>query len=96
MPDYRVIWHIGQLDADAPVGAALEALAIHRDPDSIAAVFDVHDSSGARYRVDLDEHLPVPVIVRAPSTTPRRRLIAWFADRLISWAGAVDCPPPAA
>ncbi|WP_107657467.1 hypothetical protein [Nocardia suismassiliense] len=96
MPDYSVIWHIDQLDADTPVDAAHEALNIHRNPESIATVFEVHDSNGARYRIDLDGHPPVPVVLRAPSTTPSRRLAAWFADRLIAWAAVLDHAPRAA
>ncbi|GAA5091439.1 hypothetical protein [Nocardia iowensis] len=92
MPDYSVTWHIDQLTADTPLGAAREALDMHRDPDSIATVFDVYDS-GARYRVDLDDRPPVPVVLHAPSTTPRRRFAAWFSGRLIAWAALLDNAP---
>lgn len=86
MAEYSVTWHIDQLDADTPVGAARAALDIHRDPSSVATVFEVHDSNGARYHVDLDDDLPTPVLVRAPSTTPRRRLAAWFSGRFTAGA----------
>ena len=40
MPKYRVHWEI-DIEADSPEAAAREALAVHRDPDSIANVFEV-------------------------------------------------------
>lgn len=40
MNEYLVTWGI-ELDADSPEDAALQALAIHRDPKSIATVFNV-------------------------------------------------------
>ena len=40
MTEYRVRWEI-DIEADSPREAAEKALAIHRKPDSIAAVFDV-------------------------------------------------------
>jgi len=46
MAQYRVTWEI-ELDADTPEDAAREALAIMRDPDSIATVFTVHDQDTA-------------------------------------------------
>jgi hypothetical protein len=39
---YRVIWEI-DIEADSPLAAAKEALAIQRDPQSIATVFLVND-----------------------------------------------------
>jgi hypothetical protein len=41
--------------ADSPVEAARKALAVHRDRDSIATVFDVTGSDGCTQRIDLDE-----------------------------------------
>ena len=49
----RVIWEI-DLDADSPREAAEKALAIHRNPESIATVFDVVDKTGRKTTVDLD------------------------------------------
>lgn len=43
MPEYRVVWSI-DLEADNPAGAALLALSIQRDPDSIATFFEVTDN----------------------------------------------------
>lgn len=49
---YRVRWEI-EVTADSPKDAAQQALTIHRDPNSIAEVFDVIDMFGATTRVDL-------------------------------------------
>ena len=49
----RVIWEI-DLDADSQREAAEKALAIHRNPESIATVFDVVDKTGRKTTVDLD------------------------------------------
>ena len=54
MPEYRVHWEI-DLDADSPREAAEKALTIHRNPESIATVFDVTDETGHTERIDLDE-----------------------------------------
>lgn len=45
MKSYRVRWEI-DIEADSPEEAAQEALAIQRDEDSIATVFNVIDSTG--------------------------------------------------
>jgi hypothetical protein len=42
MPDYEVVWKI-DIQAASAQEAALEALAIHRDPESIATVFEVRE-----------------------------------------------------
>ncbi len=96
MPDYRVIWHIDQIDADTPVGAALEVLRIHRDPDSIATVFDVHDSNGARYRVDLDEHLPVPRhrARTVDNTASQTHRLVRRPPNLVGWGPRLPARPP--
>jgi hypothetical protein len=52
MPDYKVAWVI-EIDADNPQGAARQALAIMRDPASIATVLTVTDDQGNRVDVDL-------------------------------------------
>lgn len=55
MGTYRVRWEI-DIDADTPQEAAEKALAVHRDPDSIATVFDVHAwGTDESVRVDLSE-----------------------------------------
>ena len=41
MAQFRVSWHI-DIEAGTPQQAARQALAIQRDPESIATVFDVH------------------------------------------------------
>ena len=54
MPEYHVTWEI-DLTADSPREAAEQALAIQRDPNSTATVFDVVDEDGNAERVDLEE-----------------------------------------
>jgi hypothetical protein len=58
MTTYRVIWEI-DIDADSPREAAEHALAIQRNPESFATVFDVVDGSGDRVTFDLSEHDPL-------------------------------------
>lgn len=41
MPEYEVRWRI-EIEAKTPLEAARKALAIQRDPDSLATVFDVY------------------------------------------------------
>jgi hypothetical protein len=43
MPDFRVVWQIDIWDAETHEEAARRALAIQRDPNSIATVFSVYD-----------------------------------------------------
>lgn len=55
MNRYRVTWVIN-LEADTPREAAEQALAIHRNPESIATVFDVCNDDGTEpIRIDLEE-----------------------------------------
>jgi hypothetical protein len=60
MASYRVKWEI-DLEADSPREAAEKALAIQRDPESIATVFWVWEGFGGNYtlaritKVDLSE-----------------------------------------
>lgn len=53
MPEYVVRWQM-DFEADTPEDAARKALAVHRDPRSIATVFNVDDGS-ASVEVDLGE-----------------------------------------
>lgn len=53
MNEYDVTWAI-QIDADSPVDAAEQALAIMRDPDSTATVFRV-ECRTASVLVDVEE-----------------------------------------
>jgi hypothetical protein len=54
MKTYRVVvWEI-DIDADSPVMAAIKALAIQRDQNSIALVFEVLGERKS-YLVDLSE-----------------------------------------
>jgi len=50
----RVRWEI-DIDAESPVDAARQALAIQRRADSIATVFTVVEACGRTTTVDLDE-----------------------------------------
>ena len=54
MTSYLVAWEC-EIEADSPAAAAREALAMHRDPDSIATCFLVTDEGGAEHVVDLSE-----------------------------------------
>ncbi len=58
MPMYHVTWEI-EIDADTPRDAAERALEIHRNPQSIATVFTVADTSDALdpegVEIDLDD-----------------------------------------
>lgn len=58
MTMYRITWEI-DLEAPSAYLAAMEALAIQRDPRSIATVFSVKDSS--------DRHAPAVVIDLEPA-----------------------------
>ena len=51
---YHVTWDI-DIDAENPVEAARKALAIQRNPESIATVFSVYDDNGRAQFVDLQE-----------------------------------------
>lgn len=51
---YHVTWEI-DIGAASPKEAAEKALAIQRDPGSLATVFDVADEAGNLTRVDLDD-----------------------------------------
>jgi hypothetical protein len=45
MNGYRVTWEM-DFEADTPEEAATQALAVHRDPESTATVFDVWPDDG--------------------------------------------------
>lgn len=51
MPEYHVKWEI-DLNAASPKEAALEALNVQRDLNSIAAVFTVTDKDGNETVID--------------------------------------------
>jgi hypothetical protein len=50
----RVVWEVN-VDADGPREAAEKALAMQRNPESTATVFDVTNEHGQTVRVDLME-----------------------------------------
>jgi hypothetical protein len=61
MPDYLVTWAINIEDAADEVEAAEKALAIQRDPDSTATVFEVlevgyHNDRTMTIDLDLASH----------------------------------------
>jgi hypothetical protein len=64
MTQFRVRWEI-DVEAESETGAAIRALEIHRNPDSIATVFDVQPVDGCGLgpfmRVDLTEGTCVEV-----------------------------------
>ena len=53
--NYRIVWEI-DLDASTAHEAAKAALAIQRNPESIATAFDVFDEAGRRTKVDLRDN----------------------------------------
>lgn len=55
MTRYLVSWEI-DIDADNPTEAARKALAIQRDPESVATVFEVREYKEF-YEIDLAEEL---------------------------------------
>ena len=52
MPEYKITWTIN-IDGKNPADAALEALKIMQDKESVATVFDVQDEQMKTMRVDL-------------------------------------------
>ena len=54
MQHYRVTWGI-DIDAETPRQAAEQALAIHRNPESIATIFDVWPDNDSPLRIDLSD-----------------------------------------
>lgn len=57
MPEFRVRWEI-DVEADTEAGAAVEAFAIQRDPESIATAFDVFRQDGTIAHIDLRSTCP--------------------------------------
>ncbi|MFG2667695.1 hypothetical protein ACGFY6_26050 [Streptomyces sp. NPDC048387] len=66
MPEYSISWTI-EIDAETPVHAAYEALAVQRDPASWATVFTVHTEDGDVV-VDLNPRQPGPPSLSGPWT----------------------------
>ena len=56
MPQYHILWKI-DLEAESPENAALQALGIHRDPESIATVFSI-EHQGVRTVIDVENGKP--------------------------------------
>lgn len=63
MAEYLVEWKI-EIDADSPEAAARKALAIQRNPKSIAVVFDVTDT-------DMDEEFLIDLLKELDNDTDR-------------------------
>ena len=57
MPQYHVLWEIG-LEAESPEDAALQALKIHHDPQSVTTVFTV-EHEGVRTVIDVENGDPL-------------------------------------
>lgn len=76
MTMYRVTWEI-DIDATSPYLAAMEALAIQRDPQSIATVFSVKEGSGVATSIDLDEPDEPDATLTKQHTIPEGRLNYW-------------------
>jgi hypothetical protein len=57
MPLYRVKWTI-DIDADSAEAAAVEALRIHRDEESLATVFSVSTTVETTKIVDVSDVFP--------------------------------------
>lgn len=56
MPMYNVMWEMPIDEAESPIDAAIAALAIQRDPQSIATFFTVQDMTTQKITyVDLEE-----------------------------------------
>jgi len=52
MKYYKVTWEV-DIEAESAEAAAVEALSMHRDEESIATVFEVSDMEGTK-KIDLD------------------------------------------
>lgn len=70
MTDYLVTWSVN-IDADSPLSAARQALAMQRDLNSTALIFNVGRGDGVSEVVELDLILdqPVSVLVLDAATT---------------------------
>ncbi|MFE9007515.1 hypothetical protein ACFYOY_36250 [Streptomyces sp. NPDC007875] len=67
---YRITWEI-ELEADNPVHAARQALALHREPRSWATVFTIHPHGDTQALiVDLDPKHLDPSGNGTPRVTP--------------------------
>ena len=83
--EYRVTWTI-DLEAHSPEDAADQALAIHRDPQSLATVFDVTDAEGRSVVVGVTQ-LPRPA--RPLEPLPPSLALRYSGDLTSEWW--VDC-----
>lgn len=63
MSTYQLTWNI-ELDAASPAEAAAAALAIHRDVDSTATVFNVTTCTGEQF--EIDAAVPIGPIRQTP------------------------------
>jgi hypothetical protein len=65
MTEYTVQWNI-DLEAAGPIKAAMEALRTHRDPGSLATVFEVtNKKSGTMFIVDLSENTCIVATIKS-------------------------------
>ena len=54
MTEYMVVWEV-QVEAESPEAAARTAIAMQRNPESTATVFEVFPQVGSATTIDLDE-----------------------------------------
>lgn len=81
----RVTWVV-DVEAETAVGAAKEALAMQRDPDSIATVFDVSDDDGSKVRVDLTEGTTEVIQTECKGKAAARALAVLVLDpKVYAW-----------
>jgi hypothetical protein len=81
MPEFHVTWET-VLDAADHREAASRALAIQRNPESIATVFavrDLHSADSATYEVDLGGDYPVEPSLTASQAAAALRAADWPA-----------------
>ena len=84
--EYRITWMI-ELEAESPEAAARQALAIHRDPQSLATIFDVTDAQGSSaVMVDVGQLPPAP---RPVEPLPAPLALRYAGDLASEWW--VDC-----
>ena len=57
MTTYLVTWEM-HIEAESPEDAALQALGVHRDPESVATVFAV-EHKGIRTVIDVENGDPI-------------------------------------
>jgi hypothetical protein len=110
MPDFLVTWETCVEDVHDHREAASRALAVQRDPESIATVFAVRqlDAHAAAYHVDLGGDVPVAPQLEPSQAASALRAAGWPevahdldhgrpAHEILAWLREIpDCAPAAA